>query len=88
MISPIQPSTSLSIPITLGELQRKCDVMEGYVDLGLLDEAIQVMRELKSDLRLTAEDGELFMNVLVETNLHAQPAIDETGRNPSSFAYA
>jgi hypothetical protein len=87
MISPNQPIASLSTPITLGELQRKCDVMEGYMDLGLLDEAVQVMRELKSELRLTIEDGELFMDVLMKTNLPALPALDETGRTPASLSY-
>lgn len=87
MISPNQPGTRLSNPITLGELQRKCDVMEGYMDLGLLDEAVQVMRELKSELRLTIEDGELFMDVLMKTNLPVLPALDETGHTPASLSY-
>ena len=55
------------------------------MDLGLLDEAIQVMRELTSELRLTDEDGELFMNVLMKTNLPALPAIDETGHTQASL---
>lgn len=88
MISPNQQSTGPSTPITLGELQQKCDMMEGYVDLGLLEEAMQVMRKLPSELRLTAEDGDLLMNVLMEPNLPAQPAMDETGRPPASHSYA
>lgn len=88
MISQNQPSTGLSNPLTLREFQRKCDAMEGYVDLGLLDEAIQEMRKLTSELRLTDEDGELFMNVLMKMNLPAQPAIDETGRTTASLSYA
>jgi hypothetical protein len=78
MISPNQPSYSRSTPITLGEFQRKCDAMEGYVDLGLLDEAIEVMNKLTSELNLTDEGGEQFMNVLTKKNLPAQPAVDET----------
>ena len=58
------------------------------MDLGMLEEAIQVMRTLTSELRLTAEDGELLMNVLMEPNLPAQPAMDETGRTPASLSYA
>ena len=88
MISPNQPNPAPSTPITLGELQRKCDVMEGYVDLGLLDEAVQVMRELKSELKLTAEDGELLMNVLTKKNSPAQPAVDETGHSTASHSHA
>ena len=88
MISPNQPNTDPSTPITLGEFQRKCVVIEGYMDLGLLDEAVQVMRELTSELRLTDEDGELFMNVLMKTNLPALSAIDETGRTTASLSYA
>ncbi len=88
MISPNQPSTSLSTPITLGEFQSRCDVMEGYVDLGLLDEAIQVMQKLTSDLRLTDEGGELFMNVLMKTNAPALSGVGETGRTRASLSFA
>lgn len=85
-----QHCTGLSTPtpLTLGDLQRKCDMMEGYVDLGLLEEAVQVMRTLTSELRLTAEDGEILMSVLLESNLPAPPALDETGRTPASLFYA
>lgn len=88
MISPSQPTPDPSTPITLGELQQKCDMIEGYVDLGLLDEAGQVMRELKSELQLTDEAGDLLMNVLMEPNLPVPPAMDETGRPPASHSYA
>ncbi len=88
MISPNQQSTGLSTPLTLGEFQRNCDVMEGYVDLGLLDEAIQVMRKLTSELRLTDEGSEPFMNVLMKTNLRVPPAKDETGCTTPSLSYA
>ncbi len=77
MISPIQQSTSLSHPITLGELQNRCDVMEGYVDLGMIEEAIKAMRNLTSELRLADEGGELFLNVLTKTHPPLMSAIED-----------
>lgn len=88
MISPNQPSIRLSPPLTLGELQRKCDVMEGYVDLGLPEEAIEVMHKLTSELSLTDAEGEQLMNVLMKKNSPARPAVDETGHSTASHSHA
>jgi len=60
--------------------------MEGYVDLGLPEEAIEVMHKLTSELSLTDAEGEQFMNVLMKTNLPALPAMDETKRATASLS--
>ena len=60
--------------------------MEGYVDLGLLDEAIEVMNKLTSELNLTDEGGEQFMNVLTKKKWPAQSAVDETKRTANKHS--
>ncbi len=42
--------------------------MEGYVDLGLFDEAFNVLRRLSSELGLTNNVVELFAHVLTKTD--------------------
>lgn len=54
--------------MTLREFKKTCDVMEGYVDLGLVDEALKLMRKLSSELCLSHDGMELFASVLVNKN--------------------
>ena len=61
-----QQSTAPSKPITLEEIQRRCDAIEGYMDLGLSDEALKTMQHLSSELRIANNGAEFFMNVLMK----------------------
>ncbi len=61
-----QQITVPSKPITLQEFKRTCDAIEGYMDLGLLDEALKVMQHLSSELRIANMGVEFFMNVLMK----------------------
>ena len=73
MITPNQSSRAPSNPMTLGKFKKTCDVMEGYVDLGMVDEAMKMMRKLTSDLKLPHGGTELFANVLVDRNASCLP---------------
>ncbi len=65
MTSLNQPITGPSKPITLKEFKKTCDAIEGYMALGLSDEAFKAMRHLSSDLRIANHGVEFFMNVLM-----------------------
>ncbi len=59
--------------MTLEELKRTCDVMEGYVDLGLFNEAFKLMRGLPSEFRMTS-DVELFVNGVMKMSHSMRPS--------------
>jgi hypothetical protein len=61
-----QQITVPSKPITLEEIQRRCEAIEGYMDLGLSDEALKTMQQLSSELRIANNGVEFFMNVLMK----------------------
>ena len=59
MTRPHPHRTGPSQPLTLEDIQRTCDVIEGYADLGLFDSALEVMRSLPPEIRIAHDRAEM-----------------------------
>jgi predicted Zn-dependent protease len=53
--------------ITAQEFRKACDTAEGYIDLGLLDEAADVLEELPTQAKISKEVIALHMRILVKS---------------------
>ncbi len=53
--------------ITAQEFRKACDTAEGYIDLGLLDEALNILEDLPSNVKITREVITLHMTILVKS---------------------
>lgn len=88
MNSPNPLPTASTASLTLTDFQRICDVMEGYMDLGLSDVAATMMRKLTSELGLSEDEVAPFMNVLTKTTRPPLPAAGEDKPAEVSFLQA
>lgn len=48
------------------ELREQCDAAEGYIALGLLEEAVNILEDLPSELKITKEVITLHMGILLK----------------------
>lgn len=53
--------------MNLEEFRKACEVAEGYIDLGLYDEASNVLEDLPSQLKITKEVIVLQIAILIKT---------------------
>jgi predicted Zn-dependent protease len=53
--------------MTLEEFKRLCDTAEGYIGLGMLDDAANLLEELPTNLKITKEVIVLHMAILVRS---------------------
>jgi len=77
--------------MTLEEIKSTCDVIEGYVDLGLFDEALEVMRKLPPEFRIAnnrAEMRGLSQLERVKKSDDFHPKIRPTSRSVSMDSHA
>ncbi len=66
--------------MTLEELKKSCDVVEGYVDLGLFNEAFKFMRSFSSELGITSY-VEQFVNGVMKMSHSMRPSYLSEARN-------
>jgi predicted Zn-dependent protease len=53
--------------MTAQEFKRACDTAEGYIDLGLFDEAVDVLEDLPTQAKVSKEVITLHMRILVKS---------------------
>lgn len=53
--------------MTAEEFKKKCDAVEGYTSLGLLDEAWDILEDLPPEVKITKEVITLHMAILVKS---------------------
>jgi predicted Zn-dependent protease len=53
--------------MTAEQFRKICDTAEGYIDLGLLDDAAQLLEDLPPNLKVTKEVIVLHMTILVKS---------------------
>lgn len=53
--------------MTTGEFQRICDTAEGYIELGLLDDALNILEDLPTRAKISKEVIILHIRILVKS---------------------